>query len=164
MSCSLTGIKVKVRPGTTEDIPFIAMNIREEDRAEIKASHGHSPEEALLAGLNDPLKECYTVTNLEDKPIAMFGCTKTPFPYLAGVWFLGTKEANLYLRDFLTLPPKFFQRWFEMFPNLFNIVDKRNTASLRWLRKLGFKKIAESDDWTTERTPFVMVLLSKGDS
>ena len=149
MSCLPQGIKVKVRPSVMEDVQPIADNMREEDRAEVKASHGHLPEQALISGLNDPLCECYTVTT-KGKPIAMFGCSQSPFPHLAGVWFLSTNETKQHIRDFLTLPPKFFKRWFETYPNLFNIVDKRNKASLRWLKRLGFKVIGESTQWTNE--------------
>lgn len=163
MSCVLKGRNIEIRRTLESDIQPIADNMRDADRVEVKASHGHLPNEALRQGLQVS-HECYTAVLEDGTPAAMFGCCSTAYPHLGGVWFLASTEAEklMYGRDFLTLPPVFFDNWHKKYQNLFNIVDKRNQTSLRWLKRLGFKTIAESSEWTTERTPFVMVLRSFG--
>jgi len=152
MSCS----RVEIRPSRNSDLLPVADNMRKCDRDEVWASHGHTPLKALEQGFKEGV-ECYTVL-LEKEPIAMFGISETEYPELAGVWFLGTDKVYLAKRSFYIDAPKYLDKWNEVYPALFNIVDLRNEASIHWMTQVGFVLHDIRIYKTHERRPFALMM------
>jgi len=112
--------------------------MRQADRDEVMASSGSSPREALEFSLAKS-SEAYTVM-IGGRPEVMFGVGDLNI--LAGVgapWLLGTDAVEDHAREFLRGSIEWRNQLLSRYPTLRNFVDARNTASVRWLRWLGFK-------------------------
>lgn len=128
---------VKFIEPTPDHIQFIADNMREADRIEVMASHGHTPMEALQAGLKRT--GFTTIVTVNDEPCVMFGLVRLDLLSCEGTpWLLGTENALKYRREFLIQTPKVIAEMLTICPKLVNYVHSKNTVSIRWLRKLGF--------------------------
>ncbi len=137
----------EVRAASAEDIASVAARMRAADLAEIAASHGHTPEQALTSSLAGSTR-AWTGT-IDGTPVCMFGVG--PIAILAGrgaPWMLGTEALE-------SMPRKFIRQVFmpqcrravadmlAVYPMLENYVDDRNAVSKKWLRRRGFKCAAE---------------------
>jgi hypothetical protein len=129
-------LEVEIRPVEPGDLDPVAANMRAEDVAEVWASGGYTPREALdhsvsLSG------ECHTVW-MDRTPIALFGvATVGAGPGIGWPWFLGTPDVSRAKSHFLRQAPGYLAAWLAQWPVLMNYVDARNLISLRWLRRLG---------------------------
>jgi hypothetical protein len=150
--------EVIFRPSEHSDLLPIADHMRKCDRDEVYASHGHTPLQALEEGLKG--LECYTIL-LGTCPVAMFGLTETPYPELAGVWFLGTNRVYERKRAFFTLAVDYLNQFNEQFPSLFNIVDIRNYAAIGWATQVGFVIHDVNYYDTYEKRPFALIMRYK---
>jgi ribosomal protein S18 acetylase RimI-like enzyme len=122
------------------DIAHIAANLREADRRELFASHGpHTDIAGMVA--RAVLLSSHTWVGVADdgEPVAVFWAA--PLWMLVGIgapWFLSTDRAYDYPRVLVGEGRRYLSRIREAYPNLFNYVDARNDASIRWLKRLGF--------------------------
>jgi hypothetical protein len=112
--------------------------MRQADRDEVFAASKKTPREALEYSLAKST-EAWTVL-IDGRPEIMFGVGDINI--LAGVgapWLLGTdaveEHAKVFLRGSITWRNQLLSRY----STLRNFVDARNTASLRWLKWLGFR-------------------------
>jgi hypothetical protein len=129
---------LKYIPTTLEHVSHVAKNMREADRIEIMASHGHSPLKALLQGVKISDLVLSAVTE-SDEPIAILGVA--PVCRLTGTgspWLLGTDEVWTYRRNFVEEPGKILKIMLDLYPNLENYVHCKNRISVRWLKSIGF--------------------------
>ena len=130
-------MRAEVRPAVAEDIPAIAAAMRAADRAEVAASHGHTPEQALESSL---AASTAAWTGLIDgEPVCMFGVG--PISILAGrgaPWMLGTEHLERWPRTFLRRCKACVSAMLAVYPYLENYVDDRNDKSKLWLAWLGF--------------------------
>jgi len=130
-------MKTEVRHASADDIPVIAAAMRAADRAEVSASHGHTPEQALTSSLACST-EAWTGL-IDDVPVCMFGVG--PISILAGrgaPWMLGTDTIERWPRTFLRHCRPCVAAMLAVYPFLENYVDDRNEKSKQWLRWLGF--------------------------
>lgn len=130
-------MRVEVREATADDIPAIAGAMRAADRAEIEASHGHTPDAALRSSLQHSTAAWVGV--IEGVPVCMFGVG--PISILSGrgaPWMLGTDHIDKWPRTFLRRCRPCVAAMLAVYPYLENYVDDRNEKSKQWLRWLGF--------------------------
>lgn len=68
---------------------------------------------------------------------------------------LGSNQIKKHLPEFLRRTPEQFSILHRGYPVLFNYVDERNTASIRWLRWAGAKFIQRHPEMGVENRPFL---------
>jgi hypothetical protein len=125
-----------VRTAEIDDVCCLKDTLRESDREEIKASHGHNPEEALLHSLKVS-SHAFTVT-FKGRPVAMFGVAPTEGDKTLGcIWLLASDEIHKIKKTFLKMSGVFIKQMLDLYPVLFNYVDIRNTKSIDWLKWCG---------------------------
>jgi hypothetical protein len=115
------------------------MFMREADRVEVRASHGHSPVEALLRGVevSDMVE---TVVDEDGTPFAILGVA--PRCRLTGngaPWLLGTDDVVKNRRAMVQDAGPVLDRMMNLYPSLENYVHCDNRISVRWLKSIGFK-------------------------
>lgn len=135
MSNEAKAPKPFVREARAEDVPFLAENIREEDRLEIWHGYRVTPEEAFQTGL-EVSDTPYTVV-WNDTPVAMFGVSG-----VAGVgvpWMLATDDLRKIRKSFLRDCRSYVEGFHNEYPLLVNQVWAKNTTHIQWLKWLGFQ-------------------------
>lgn len=122
----------------TEELLFaIADNMRDADRIEVMASHGHSPVEALLMGWS--LSAFSTVAVYDGIPVVAFGLVITSVLTGAGTpWMLASKDVKKCRSELLKKTPSVIDSMLVICPKLSNHVHADNRQSVRWLKWLGF--------------------------
>ena len=122
-----------------EHVPPIAVNMREADRREVWASHRHTPEEALAAGLSRAEKAwtCF----VDGTPAFMWGVSRvgSVLSLTGAPWLLGTPEIFRVQREFLRRSRVYVDEMQAAFPLLRNYVHVDNRTSMRWLGWCGFE-------------------------
>lgn len=125
-----------VKP-TPAHVHTIAANMRDEDAAEVWASHRHTPLEAMTSGFE--LSDLSVVVEVDGAPIAMTGLVKGSLLTGHGVpWLLSSREALAHRREFLLQSPPIIEQMLSVCPRLSNYVHAENRLSIRWLKWLGF--------------------------
>tara|TARA_R100001594_G_scaffold98085_1_gene132514 strand:- start:234 stop:632 length:399 start_codon:yes stop_codon:yes gene_type:complete len=126
--------------------------MRSADRDEIKAALGKSPFDGLIDSV--ALSDVPFTIMADQEPAAMFGAG----PVVSGVgciWLLGTdlilQNSTRFLRE--------SRYWLEIcakpYDLLFNYVDERNSAHIRWIKWLGFTVINRHEKFGVEQRPFL---------
>lgn len=131
-------MRVEALPAQLSDIDLLAPRMRASDRAEVMASHGHTPRQALEYSL---ATSTYAWTGwVGDQPVCMFGVT--PISVLGGQgspWLLGSDELCRWPKTFLRRCRPCVAAMLSVYPLLDNLVHDDNVVSKKWLRWLGFK-------------------------
>ena len=131
------------RASVETDIDQMAHRLRQPDIDEVKAL-GKEPKEALQESYFGSKPKCYTGF-FKGVPMAMFGVV--PFsdnPKWGSIWLLGTDDVTDGAPiSFLKWTKLFFPHLIEPYDMVCNIVDKRNTVHIKWIKWLGFKFIRE---------------------
>jgi hypothetical protein len=120
-----------------EHVDTVAARMRAADVAEVAASSGYVPREALLMSL-DKSDRAFTVM-VHDQPEAIFGVAS--LNVLAGTaapWMLGTDAVTVHYRAALRLSRLMLPGLARGYSVLRNIVHADNRVSVAWLRWLGF--------------------------
>tara|TARA_Y100000401_G_scaffold117449_1_gene126292 strand:- start:207 stop:674 length:468 start_codon:yes stop_codon:yes gene_type:complete len=137
-----------VRQARLIDTIELARNIKRGDRDELKASDNVTPLEALVYGFTWQRIDNYTVIGDTGNIIGMFGvrdCIEHP---RAGVAYLLSSEeliSSAYRLRFLRQCLDWTEILLQPYDYIYNWVDARNWASLRWLEHCKFE-IEETDD------------------
>ncbi len=125
------------------DAAIVAANLRAEDRAECLAMGTLDIAGELAAAIATPGTETLAVLH-EDRPIGLFGIQpETAASDRAGVWFLGTDELNQYGREIVEVTRRYFALKLMCYSVLYNYVDSRYLASVKYLKLCGAKFIPE---------------------
>lgn len=131
-------MRVEIRQAVAEDIPALAEAMRAADVAEVLASSGSAPAEALRASLAAS-SQAWTGL-IEGEPVCMFGVAAVSILSGRGApWMLGADRLERYPMTFLRRCRPCVAAMLAVYPALENYVDERNALSKRWLRWLGFK-------------------------
>lgn len=137
----------RIIPAEAAHIAPIAAHMREADRREVMASHGHGPGEALAASLahSDLAWTCL----VDREPAFMWGAARAGslLTLTGSPWLLGTPAIYKVRRAFLRHSRPYVELMQARFPRLENHVHAENRLSLRWLAWCGF---------TVEETPTLM--------
>lgn len=128
--------RLEVVPATAEYGRAVAASMRPADIAEVWAIAHHSPMQAIELSLAAPGEHLAFIAN--DMVLAVFGCSATGLAGVGTPWLLGAVGVERYARQFVDLGRAYVARWATEYDELINVVDARNTVSIRWLRWLGF--------------------------
>lgn len=136
---------VVVRESRLEDILILRNTLMPEHVAEVSASHGLSPEHALMVSY---LVSETCLTGLKDGvPVCMFGVSSAHAsePGRGVVWLLGSSVILEIPKTFLKLSRLFMRLFLERYTFLENYADARFVRSLSWLEWLGAKVDTPTD-------------------
>jgi len=129
---------VEFRSPTLDDINHVATTMRKADIDEVWASNFFTPHDALLASVE--ASHYSTAVVVDEEPIAILGLVVRDVLTGVGIpWLLASDSAMMNKRLFFDLSPGAITEMLEVCPTLYNYVDARNRASIRWLKWLGFE-------------------------
>lgn len=119
----------------------IAESPRPADVAELWASSRSNPLDAMMRGMDRTVEPFVAIH--DGVPVCMFGaCGFSILGGMGAAWMIGSAymDKKSVQKDLLRLSIPVVEHLQDEFPNLlYNFVDARNTASIRWLRWLGFQ-------------------------
>lgn len=119
------------------DIEALVANMRPADRAECEALVGPDVEGAVRRGCAASVL-LWTV-EAGGEVVAILGLVPRSLMGGDGVpWMLGTSLVDVHRRALNRVAPSYIAQMLATCPRLFNVVDVRNTRSIRWLRSMGF--------------------------
>jgi len=122
---------------TDEFIKVMAEDMRESDKIEVFASHGHTPVEALRFSLKE--SQHATMAVGDGIPFSMFGvAVSNVVTGLGHPWLLSSNHMFNYKDYFLENAPVVIRDMVSVCPRLVNYVHHANELSIKWLKSLGF--------------------------
>ncbi len=144
-----------VRPSVWQDAHELATRLREEDVAEIRASSGSTPIQALQSGILSGT-ESYTIVTDAGLLIGIFGINHVPElgPGQACVWMLATPELPSIKLELFERWPFYVDSFHHRYPLLWNFVDARNETHLKWIKRCGFTFLKLHEKFGYEQRPF----------
>jgi hypothetical protein len=137
----------------------LAPKVRQEDAAEVKASGGYEPLQALELALDASVLSMTLL--IDGKVAAMFGVAKATHEVGVGYpWLLSSAAVKHHQKAFFKLSGPAVEQLLAIFPTLVQYVDARYVAALRWLKRLGFE-LQPPIIFGVEKRPFVPVVLRR---
>lgn len=151
--------EAQLLPATLEHAEALARAMRPEELAELEAA-GLEPLEAVEMSMR---KSDASFAVLVDGQVgAMFGVGP-----LAGVservgqvWFLTGTDFPKHRRAYVRVARSAIAAMLELYPVLFNIIDARYAAAVRWAKWLGFD-VGEPQPYGPAGVPFVPARLRR---
>lgn len=130
---------VEIRRARAADLDAILPAIRAADLAECEALFGPGTLPTVARGTLTRSADAWAA-EAGGAPIALFGVAPViGMAVKIGVpWMFGTEAIHAHGRELLAEGRRYLQLMRAPFDRLDNVVDARNTASIRWLRRLGF--------------------------
>lgn len=117
-----------------DHVPLVAARMREADRAEVRASGGYGPEEALRTSLEQ--SEFARTVFVGKEAMAMFGIVMVG--EWAVPWLLTTDVVCRYPLTFWNASKVIFRELRDAYPAMVQFIDARHVSALSWARRLGF--------------------------
>ena len=144
---------VKLCPPSQELIAKLAPNVELADLLELSALHPGKPVDEILSDSVAASFICL-IAVINGEPSAIFGCAigENTEGSVGVPWAIFTENCRTYPKVIMQVALTYMRQWDEWFPVLANVVDKRNTRAIRWLKRLGFT-MAETIT-TPEGIPF----------
>ena len=133
------------------DCAELAHNLRQADKDEVFASNGLQPLEALTISY-EMTETCYTITDLEGKPIGMFGVSGNDI--FGCPWMLASDGILGIQRQFLRQGREWIEQASAEYPVLINYVHRDNHKAIRWLKFLGFTFTCLVPEYGVGKEPF----------
>jgi hypothetical protein len=149
-----TPLMPRIRKAARADAVALAPELRKEDLDDITATTGKNPLDVLNYGIasSDP---CYTILDGDGKPFCIFGAIPDKNnPHSALVWLLGSNGIERHSRFFLRHSRFWIEKLHERYGTLWNYVDARNGAHIRWLKWCGFAFPRLIEKYGMEQRPF----------
>lgn len=131
----------------------ISENLRQSDIDEVTAMGGVSPSEALKVSVALST-HAYVVMDKDGNPVAAFGAAPHPLPGVGIVWMLGTDGVRREAYSIAKQTRRYFEELQAAYFLLWNYIDARNTASMRWLKWGGFTLLKEHPNFGPEGRTF----------
>lgn len=129
--------RVRYREASQADIEALVPRLRKTDVAECEALFGEgSTLVTTLHGLNP--KGVAFVAVHEGETIAVFGVCPGDEDGVGTPWLVGTEALDRLARELIVEARSVLAIWQRFYPILRNVVDTRNSKSIRWLKRLGF--------------------------
>lgn len=144
-----------VRPANFSDVPIIAHDMRQADVAEVKASSGYQPEEALKTGLTYPGGVTKTICLPNGVPAGMYGVVPSSVPRVGVVWMLAANNIEKVHRQFLRESRDKIEDLCQEYDLVFNFTDARNSVHHRWIKWAGFTIISKHESFGSGNLPFL---------
>ena len=126
-------VKISVRKPTDHDISTLASTLRDSDRQELIAATYLSPYEAIRISVDNSDPEFCWAYSAKGVLLCIAGCTKTGNP-----WLLASPELRHYLYRLTKTAKASVRMMLKTYPTLTNMIDVRQTMTIRWLEILGF--------------------------
>jgi hypothetical protein len=145
---------MKVRPALREDAAALSSKLRRDDKREIAAAvEGEVAE--VLAWNVQMSHPCYSVVDSDGLPVGLFGVIPDRNQERLGcVWLLGSDELVRNRIFFLRRSRLWLSKLHEHYDVLWNYVDVRNEAHVRWIAWCGFTFVRLIDRHGVEQTAF----------
>lgn len=120
------------------DLCEVAARMRQADRDELAACDHFDAQAAVMHSAHNS-ERCWAVLE-GDHVLCVFGVCPLPgHPGVGTPWMLGTTALGTrHRRKLIDAPALYISRMLDAFPRLVNYVHAENTASVRWLQRLGF--------------------------
>lgn len=132
-------VDLTITRSVPDDALELALAMRQQDIAEVHAC-GHTDLHAVVADGITRSALCWTA-RVDGRMGCVFGVA--PMSLLASVhaapWLLGTDEVPRHATLLMRHSPDYIAKMLDFSPVLANMVHARNTVSLRWLKRMGFK-------------------------
>lgn len=148
------------RPATLEDIPYLTENLRQEDKDEIFAASGKTPEESLNEAFTLPNSGIW-VGVYKGNPEIIYGVTNSACPHTGIPWMVCTDKLKESPREFMKKCKRWVNGWNNMFPTLTNFVYEKNELHIRWLEWCGFKLVERFPEYGHTKEPFWQFIKTK---
>lgn len=153
------GIEISIRPATELHARSLAVRMRAEDREELRAVC-RKPLAAVLRSIRLS-EESYTAL-FDGRVAAIFGVRRVGpssllVPQPAAVWMLTAAPVSEHRFEFLRASRELTNFLGERYPVLFNYIDARYTAAIRWARFLGFE-VEEAAPYGPNGAPFCLAV------
>ena len=133
--------KYAIVPPTDKHIQSLALNMGKADVDEIWAAGRILPLEALEQSVSaspEPYAGLY-----KEQVLCMFGVAELSILDNKGIpWMLSTDELKDHARPFLRGSKIYIDLMKVKYPFMFNYVDVRNRAAIRWLKWLQFRLLS----------------------
>jgi hypothetical protein len=150
---------VEITVPTPEHVVALAETMRPEDAAEVRASGGYSPVRALWESLVLST-EAYALL-FDHQVAAIWGVVQTQ-PRREGVaWMMSGRVVLAHRREFLRLSKVVLRDLLQRYPVLWNFIDARYEAALRWAQWLG-GELRAAVPHGLEQRPFHPVVFRRG--
>jgi len=143
------------RKSILSDVTTVAANMRQEDKEEVLAYSGSSPQEALFYCFFAS-KPCMTMVGRKGNIMGMYGVVPCS-PKVGRIWMLGHKSMTTDYKDvraFLRYSPIELQKFHCNYPLLYNYVDARNETHIKWIKWMGFSIIKKHATFGAEGRTF----------
>lgn len=154
------GADVRLEPVTADHVEELAPKVRAADAAEVLASGGYSPREALEESV--AASDHAFALVVAGEVLAIWGVVGWGHPGAppAGgiVWAITGAAVEQHRRIFWRQSRVAVSVLLRHYPMLFNYVDARYTAALRWVRRLGFE-VQEARPFGVSGLPFHPIVL-----
>lgn len=144
-----------VRLATSEDIQYVANNLRVADVEEVRAATGMDPRLALpLSAAGREILAAGLCHN--DRAEILFGVDPWPDTEDVGIiWMLSTPEIYDYPVEFVVRTKELLDKFHERYELLTNFIDARNEKHIKWLSWMGFKKLRRVESFGAQSLPFI---------
>lgn len=127
---------------SSDDLAYIAANMREDDKAELYAAHGPDVDiEALLAQSHWQSAESFILRAPSGEPLAILGFVPAPYDsYVAIPWLLGVPNINKHTKGFIRASQAVLDSLLGVkYSYMCNYVHEKHETSIRYLKFLGFQ-------------------------
>lgn len=127
-----------IAPATLEQAGALAGRLRQSDREELTAATGSEDHRFLIEQSIVGSSQAWACM-LADRVVGLGGVTPVGhMAYVGSPWFVAADEISRHATTFLRHSRKKTQAMLREYDLLTNWVDARNTASIRWLKWLGY--------------------------
>lgn len=131
-----------IRRATHGDAVDLAQRLRTADLKEIHAAGQHSPEEALLDGLDSP-DPTYVAVDEAGVPHIIWGTSPSSDHFVGFVWMMASDGIKDHWIQILRETRPWVDRIRGHYRLLANAVHAENTTHIRWLKWAGFTFLRE---------------------
>lgn len=132
--------KITLRLPTDQDIIELADTLRQSDRDELAVVCTYSAREAVLKSVLASDPDFLFAVLADGKLLGIFGASSPSLLSRVGVpWLLATDEMNKYTKRLTQDTQRVVRMMLEKWPVLTNVIDVRNTMTMRWLKVIGFE-------------------------
>lgn len=146
---------VQIVPAHEAHTLYLGQRLRASDVAELRASSGKEPVQALQDSLRMSDPDMRWAALYDGTPVALFG-VGSPNHEVGCAWLLGSDELTRPTTTFLRLSREYVERMQRRYSLLFNRIDDRNEPARRWLEWLGFQPWEHLPEYGPERRPFTI--------
>lgn len=144
-----------LRPLMAGDIEQLAPRLRAADLAELQALHGPGVDVLSTLSMSVQCSDEPLVIDIDGRAEAVLGCA--PMSLLDGLgvpWLLGSDALTAHPRFMVAEGRRVVAGWSARHRQLRNMVDTRNTRSIRWLRAIGFSVSRDTIPFGAMGLPF----------